>query len=112
MKKIIKLNESTIKQMVRESIEDEMALWDERDNSPFGRVISQLDEIMKETFSEANEYGFQESPISRYVTMYSLDGHKEYTAKAIYEVLENYDMLHNTPIKRLVKKMIKLSKEE
>ena len=112
MKKIIKLNESKIRQIVKETIEDEMEIWRQRDESEFGQIISKLDEMMKEIFSEPDEYGFQSSPISGYVTAYALDGNEKYTSKMIYDILENYDMLQEPKVKRLVNKMLKIAKSK
>lgn len=105
MKKIIKINESKIRQIIRESLDDEMALWKQRDESQFGKIIRKLDEIMKEMFVDADEYGFKVSPISHYVTAYALDGDEKYTAKRITSTIENYDMSHEPKVKRLLNKM-------
>ena len=96
---------------IQESLEDEMNLWKERDESEFGQTIRQLDNLMKEMFSEKDEYGFDSSPISRYVTMYALDGNMDWTAKTIAKVVENYDMMQEPQVKALVKKMFDLAKK-
>lgn len=110
MKKTIKLTESKIRQIVRESLDDEMLLWKQRDESKFGQIIRKLDDMMKEMFSEPDEYGFQSSPISHYVTAYALDGNEKYTARNIYDTLENYDMLQEPEVKVLVNKMLMIAK--
>ena len=116
----ITITESKLNRLIRESINEvlaeytegdldkEMAIWQERSNSEFGKIIKQLDDIMKEMFSEEGEYGWEVSPISNIVTEYSLDGNKKVTAKSIYRVLENYDMLQEPEVNNLVKRMFNL----
>lgn len=103
------INQNELYKLIKESIDDEMKLWDERDNSEFGKIIRKLDTIMKDMFVDTDEYGFKVSPISHYVTAYALDGNEQYTAKRIYATLENYDMLQEPNVKRLVNKMLKIA---
>jgi hypothetical protein len=57
-------------------------------------------------YSDEDEYGLPNTPISHYVTAYALDGDMKYTAKVITDILMNYDMLgQGDEIDRLVKKM-------
>jgi len=39
--------------------------------------------------------GIEYNVLSEYITGYALDGNRKYTAKAIYNVLYNYDILNN-----------------
>ena len=49
--------------------------------------------------------------LSEYITGYSLDGDRKYTASAIHNVLYNYDILSNHKnIKKLVETLFELSK--
>ena len=120
MKRTIRLTESDLKQIIKESVnrilkedslDDEMLLWKERGESEFGKTISQLNKLVGEMFSDEDEYGLPSTPISHYVTAYSLDGDMKYTAKIITDILTNYDMLgQGDEIDFLVKKMNKLSR--
>lgn len=119
MKRTIKLTESDLKQIIKESVnrilkedslDDEMLIWKKRSESEFGKTISQLNKLVGEMYYDEDEYGLPSTPISHYVTAYSLDGDMKYTAKIITDILTNYDMLgQGDKIDFLVKKMNKLS---
>lgn len=115
MKKVIRLTETDLKKIIKESItkilkedslDDEMLLWKERSDSEFGKTLSELNKLVGEMYSDEDEYGLPNTPISHYVTAYALDGDMKYTAKVITDILRNYDMLgQGDEIDGLVKKM-------
>jgi hypothetical protein len=54
--------------------------------------------------------GIEYNALSEYITGYALDGDKKYTAKSIYNILYNYDILGNHKnVKKLVNEMMKLA---
>ena len=121
MKQTIHLKESELKKMITESVrkalkessfDDEMAVWRERENSPFFKILRKIEKYVIDLFgTENDEYGISTSPIGYDITEFALDGNMPYTAKKIYRKLENYDMLHNgnRSLDILVNKMMKLA---
>lgn len=116
----IRLTESDLHRIVKESVnrilnedlEDEILIWKKRENDEFGKILKKIEEKVIELFGVTkDEFGIECSPVSYVITAYSLDGNKKYTAKRIYQMLENYDMIGNGDIEldNLVKNMMKLS---
>ena len=72
--------------------------------------LKKINEATKDLLYSWEEMGIEMNPLSEYITGYSLDGNRKYTAKYIKNILENYDILGNhRNIKNLVDKMINLS---
>lgn len=100
MKKEIRINESKLRGFVRnaivESLDDEMAQWKEREQTPFYQILKQIDDKFGEVIMpEKDEYGMAHTPIGRLRIAWTLDGNDAATAKAVCSVLDNYDMLNN-----------------
>jgi hypothetical protein len=102
-------NESKMKRRIYNEAYDldaEMAIWEERANSPFGQLLKQLDRVASEEMGcELDEYGFEQSIIGHYITAYSLDGNKAYTLNTIKRILEEYDLLQNPRISKIIKQL-------
>ena len=81
------------------NLNEEMKLWEERANDEFGQILKKI--------AKADiEYNV----LSEYITGYALDGNRKYTAKCIYNILYNYDILGNHKnVKKLVDKLTKLA---
>ena len=92
------------------NIDEEMKLWEERANDEFGQILKKIAKATKDYLYSWEEMGIEYNVLSEYITGYALDGNRKYTAKAIYNVLYNYDILGNhRNVKKLVKEMEKLA---
>ena len=92
------------------TLDEEMAMWEARANDEFGTILKVINEACADYFyAEPDEYGILTTPLSHYITAYALDGNREYTAKAIYSILENYDILEDGAIVALTNKMKRLA---
>ena len=91
------------------TLDEEMELWKARDNDEFGKILRKIEKLATPYLYTWEEMGIEYSPISEYITMYSLDGNRKWVAQHIEVVLENYDILGNhRNIKTLVNKLFKL----
>ena len=94
------------------TLDEEMKLWDERANDEFGKILEKIKKATQDYLYSWEEMGIEYNILSEYITGYALDGNRKYTAKAIYNILENYDILENhRNVKRLVNEMNKLANE-
>ena len=92
------------------NIDEEMKLWEERANDEFGQILKKIAKATKDYLYSWKEMGIEYNVLSEYITCYALDGNREYTAKAIYNILYNYDILGNHKnVKKLVEQLIKLA---
>lgn len=98
------LNVKTISNM---KLDEEMKIWEDRSNDEFGKILKAIKELTKDYFySEEDENGIKFTPISNYITEYSLDGNHKITYARIYNVLENWDILDNDEgVNSLVKEL-------
>lgn len=93
------------------NIEDEMLLWETRSNDEFGQVLKKICKATIDYLPSWEYMGIEYNMLSEYITGYSLDGDRKYTASAIHNVLYNYDILSNHKnIKKLVETLFELSK--
>lgn len=89
------------------TLDEEMKLWEERENDEFGQILTKIKKATKDLLYSWEEMGIEYNPLSSYITSYALDGNRKYTAKCIYNVLENYDILGNHKnIKKLVSQLM------
>ena len=92
------------------TIDEEMKLWETRANDEFGQILKKIQKAAKKYLYSWKEMGIEYNPLSEYITAYSLDGDRKFTAKCIYNMLYNYDILGNhRNIKKLVAEMEKLA---
>jgi len=92
------------------TLDEEMKLWDERANDEFGRILKKIQKATKDYLYSWVEMGIEYNILSEYISSYALDGNRQYTAKAIYNILYNYDILGNhRNVKKLVNEMLKLA---
>lgn len=84
--------------------------WNRREKTEFGKTLIKLDKEMFKMFGDHDEYGIPETPIS-YIKMDYFDGDDNLLriAKRIESIIENYDMLQEPHIKRLINKLYKLA---
>lgn len=93
------------------NIEDEMLLWETRSNDEFGQVLKKIRKATIDYLPSWEYMGIEYNMLSEYITGYSLDGDRKYTASSIHNVLYNYDILSNHKnIKKLVETLFELSK--
>ena len=93
------------------TIEKEMQIWEERANDEFGQVLKKIHKVTIDYLPSWEYMGIEYNMLSEYITGYSLDGDRKYTASAIHNVLYNYDILSNHKnIKKLVETLFELSK--
>ena len=92
------------------NLDEEMKLWEERANDEFGQILTKIKKATKDYLYSWTEMGIESNALSEYITSYSLDGNRKYTAKAIYNVLYTHDILGNhRNVKKLVNEMMKLA---
>lgn len=91
------------------TLDEEMKLWEERANDEFGTILNQIKEATKDYLYSWEEFGIEYNSISEYITAYSLDGDRRWTATHIKAVLEDYDIIPNhRNVKIMVNKLFKL----
>ena len=92
------------------TLDEEMKLWEERANDEFGQILTKIKKATKDYLYSWTEIGIESNALSEYITGYSLDCNRKYTAKAIYNVLYTHDILGNhRNVKKLVNEMMKLA---
>ena len=95
--------------MNKMTLDEEMKLWETRANDEFGQILKKIQKATKNYLYSWEEMGIEYNILSEYVTSYSLDGNRKWTAIHIKAVLENYDILSNHHnVKTLVNKLFKL----
>ena len=80
------------------TLDEEMKLWEIRDNDEFGKTLRAIRELTNDYFCiESDEFGIESTPISHYSAIYALDGEKvrKSIAKSVYDILYNYDIIGN-----------------
>lgn len=84
--------------------------WNRREKTEFGKTLIKLDKEMFNMFGEYDEYGMPESPLSN-IKMDYFDGDNNLLriAKRVEYKLENYDMIQEPHIKRLLNKLYRLA---
>ena len=94
-------------------IDEEMKLWEIRDNDEFGKTLRAIRELTNDYFCiEKDEFGMESTPISYYCALYAIDGEesRKIIAKAVYNVLYDYDILGNDEgVKSLVNELIEIA---
>ena len=90
------------------NLDEEMAMWEARANDEFGKTLKEINEkAFSEWFNEDDENGISSTPISHYITAYSLDGNRKHTARVVLAIIEDYDMMED--VKTLAKKLNQLA---
>jgi hypothetical protein len=79
--------DSLLKKIVNESLEDEMLVWEQRDNSEFGQILKQLEHIAEDGLIDAG------SIINHLRTEYALDGNMQATTRSVIHYLREYDFI-------------------
>lgn len=92
------------------TIEQEMELWETRSKDEFGTILSSLSKLTEDFFQPyIDDFGISHTLVSDYVTMYALDGNRNYVANSIKNVLEVYDIIpQNRKVANVVRKMMSM----
>jgi len=99
--------------MTNMTIDEEMKLWEERANDEFGKLLKKIEKATDEYLYHWEENGIMYNALSEYIAGYCLDGDRKYTAKCIYNILYNYDILGNhRNIKNLIKELLSFVENE
>lgn len=72
---------------LKESLDDEMRIWEERDKSEFGQILKQLQNIAEDCLIDAGD------AMSSIRTVYTLDGNEAATVKRVKHYLSEYDII-------------------
>jgi len=92
------------------TLDEEMALWQERANDEFGTTLKEIEKASMNYFGcDEDEYGIRSTPLSYPITAYALDGNRKHTAKVITATLDEWDIIEDKNIKALVKKLNQLA---
>lgn len=95
------------------NLDEEMKLWEIRDNDEFGKTLRAIRELTNDYFCvEEDEFGMESTPISHYSAIYALDGEKvrKSIAKSVYNILYNYDIIGNDEgVSSLVNELIEIA---
>ena len=95
--------------MNKMTLDEEMKLWETRANDEFGQILTKIDEATKDYLYSWTEMGIEHNPLSEYITAYSLDGNRKYTATHIKAILEDYDIIPNHKnVQELIDELFKL----
>ena len=95
------------------TIDEEMKLWETRANDEFGQILKKIQKASKNYLYSWNDMGIEYNILSEPITSYALDGNSEFTAKQVYRILYNYDIIGNhRNIKKLAKEMLKIANIE
>lgn len=95
------------------TLDEEMKLWETRANDEFGQILKKIQKASKNYLYSWNEMGIEYNALSEYITGYALDGNREFTAKQVYRILYNYDILGNhRNVNKLAKEMLKIANIE
>ena len=99
--------------MAKMTLDEEMKLWEIRDNDKFGKTLRAIRELTNDYFCiEKDEFGMESTPISHYSAIYALDGEKvrKSIAKSVHNILYNYDILGNDEgVENLVNELIEIA---
>lgn len=99
--------------MKKMTIDEEMKLWETRANDEFGQILKKIQKASKNYLYSWNDMGIEYNILSEPITSYALDGNREFTAKQVYRILYNYDIIGNhRNIKKLAKEMLKIANIE
>lgn len=95
--------------MNKMALDKEMKLWETRANDEFGKILKKIQKATKDYLYSWEEMGIEYNPLSEYITAYSLDGDRRWTATHIKAVLEDYDIIPNYKnVQKLINELFKL----
>ena len=95
------------------TIDEQMKMWERNAKDPFGRLLKRIIRKSAKYFAtEKDEYGIPETPLSKYLTMYSLDGPSKRStiARSVVSTLNCYDIIENDKMIRIMVKRLQCIK--
>lgn len=98
------------------TLEEEMKLWEERENDEVGKLINfAYNETKDILYSYKDEFGIEHNPINSVLDAYLLDGNAKYSVRNLKNILHNYDICNFDDVKysnnvELAKKILKFEK--
>lgn len=98
------------------TLEEEMKLWEERENDEVGKLINfACNETKDILYSYKDEFGIEHNPIKSVLDIYELCGNAKNSIGELKHILRNYDICNFADIKysnnvKLAKKILKFEK--
>ena len=85
--------------------------WDRRKNTEFGKLLTELNDIVFDWFGEYDDYGFKSTPISEMILDY-FDGENNLIGLVnhIKRVLENYDMMQEDDVRKIINRLNRIAR--
>lgn len=82
-----KISKNELRQVIRESIDDELAMMEQRDSSPFGQILHKIGDICEDELIDCGE------AINHFRRVFCLNGNKNQCIENVKYCLENYDLI-------------------
>ena len=98
------------------TLEEEMKLWEERENDEVGKLINfAYNEAKDIIYSHTDDLGIEHNPIKSVLDTYVIDGNAKYSIRNLKNVLFFYDICNFDDVKysnnvELAKKIVKFEK--
>ena len=98
------------------TLEEEMKLWEERENDEVGKLINfAYNETKDILYSYKDEFGIEHNPINSVLDVYVIDGNAKCSIRNLKNVLFFYDICNFNDIEysnnvELAKKIVKFEK--
>lgn len=98
------------------TLEEEMKLWEERENDEVGKLINlAYNETKDIIYSYTDKFGIEHNPIKSVLAMYELDGNAKYSIRELKNILYNYDICNFENVEysnnvELAKKIVEFEK--
>lgn len=86
-KQMKKISKDELRQIIRESIDDELAMMEQRDSSPFGQILHKIGDICEDELIDCGE------AINHFRRVFCLNGNKNQCIENVKYCLENYDLI-------------------
>lgn len=85
--------------------------WDRRKNTEFGKLLTELNDIVFDWLGEYDDHGFKSTPISEIMLEY-FDGENDLIGLVnhIKRVLENYDMMQDDDVRKIINRLNRIAR--
>ena len=98
------------------TLEEEMKLWEERENDEVGKLINfAYNEIKDIIYSYIDEFGIEHNSIKSVLDVYAIDGNAKCSIRNLKNILYFYDVCNFNDVEHsnnveLAKKIVKFEK--
>lgn len=98
------------------TLEEEMKLWEERENDEVGKLINlAYNETKDIVYSHTDDLGIEHNPIKSVLDVYVIDGNAKCSIRNLKNILYFYDICNFDDVKysnnvELAKKIVKFEK--